>query len=344
MIFSSNQTHETPSVLARSFGAVLIFLATIVGISFNLLLLATILSKRDLRRNQINIFLSSLIVDTTLAICIAGTSVTFAFSFGRWHGPLLICKIIDLTILIFAGSIVWHYAFICLHRYLFLVYTSYRSSIQLNIRRKYIMFFLVASRFIPFITTLPLFIISDSSVYSQVKLRCEINHDKKFILTMILIVNSLLPCFMIIFCFIRTYMRIRSKRSKLLNKKTVIDSSDARIIIAKYQNTAIAHSASQLNNLKSKKILSNRIRQRRSINKMFALLILLLLLGFMPYRIMRLVFSNRDISPDLLVIVTVWYSLISPISPMVIVLVNTDIHEQFKILFNVMKNKVIKMC
>ena len=333
---NSNATYNGPGLFARSFGFVLILLSTFVGISFNLLLLVIILSKKSLRRNQINIFLASLILDTTLAIASGGVSMTFVYAFGEWKGPILICKAIDWTLSIFLSSVVWHYAFICLHRYLFLVYTSYRSSFQLNKRRKFMICSLIASRLIPFISALPILTFTNGIIFSETKLRCEINNEKRITQLVILTVNNLVPVFIISFCFIRTFMLI-NKSSKATDK-CMMDACDAQLVIAKYQ-----HEVSP-NEFKLKKAQTNRNKQRRSMNKMFALLLLLLLLGFMPYRILRLSIRDKYINPDYIVFFTIWISLISPLSPIVILLVNLEIYKQFKVVLSEIKDRVVGIC
>jgi hypothetical protein len=324
-----------PNLWTRSLGSALIFSSTTIGVLFNLFLFVTILSKRELRQNQINMFLMSLLVDSTLVMSLSGYSVALSYALGNWPGPLFTCQLIECLYGIGYGSILWHYAFISLHRYLFLVYTRYRSSFVASRRRNFIKFYLITARILPLIVSLPKLINFQDIVSNKTEFGCNLvgtQHRTQMIL--LLVFNTLVPSIVIVFCFIQTCMRIRSANSNLISN-CIIDAKDARVILDKYQT----NNGNQLMP-KTKIAQSNRTRLRSSISKMYGLLILVILFVAIPNRIVRILFSDK-IDSNILVFVSIWNSLMTPVSPFIIFQVNLEIKDQSKRLVKDIKRKVL---
>jgi hypothetical protein len=342
MFTAVNKTFENagilspPNLWARSLGCALIFSSTTIGVLFSIFLLATILSKRELRQNQINIILVSLLVDSTLVISLSGYSVALSLALGDWPGPLFTCQLIECFYGIGFGSILWHFAFISLHRYLFLVYTRYRSSFKSSIRRYYIIFYLITARVLPFIVSFPKYFNFHDIVYNRAELGCNfVGRQQQTQMILSLVFNFFVPCIVIVFCFIQTFMRIRSANSHLTSN-CIIDASDARLILEKYQTNNNGNQSI----LKTKIPQSNRTRLRSSNNKMHGLLILVILLVAIPNRIVRMLVSGK-IDSNILVFVSFWNSLMAPVSPLIIFQANLEIKDQSRRLLKDIKRKVL---
>jgi hypothetical protein len=333
--FENSKILPPPNLWARSLGAALIFSSTTIGMLLNSFLLVTILSKRELRQNQINIILVSLLVDSILGMSLSGYSIALSYALGNWPGPFVTCQLIDCFYGIAFGSIMWHYTFISLHRYLFLVYTRYRLSFKSSRRRYYIIFYLITARLLSLIVFLPKFINFQDIVYIKAELRCNFVGSQQRTQTILPgIFNLFVPSIVIVFCFIQTFMRIRSASSHLTSN-CILDARDARVILDKYQTNNNGNQSI----LKTKIPQSNRTRLRSSINKMYGLQILVILLVTMPNRIVRILFRG-EINSNLLVFVTFLNSLIAPVSPLIIFQVNLEIKDQSKRLLKDIKRKV----
>jgi len=334
----SNVTILTPNVKLRSIGSALIFFSTVVGFLFNFLLLLTILSKKELRRNQMNIFLISLIVDFILVISYYGLPVAFSYAIGKFPGSYLSCQSIAIIHPILLGSIMWHYAFISLHRFLFLFYSTYRSRILKSKRRFYIIFSLIASRLISIITMLPTLLNIEDIEYDPAELRCKLDGTESQIqVAFSLIVSNIIPGIIVGFCFMRTYRHISSCNSNVTNK-CLIDTQDALKTLAKYQtNNELKEKTTE------KRPKSNRNRQRSGINKMYALFVFPYLIVSIPRLILRLIYGVHPNSkhPNILVITTVIYSFLSFVTPFIIIQVNLDIHDQCRVLLNKTKRLIL---
>jgi len=325
-----------PYLWTRSLASALIFSSTTIGVLFSLFLLVTILSKRELRQNQINIILVSLLVDSILGMSLSGYSVALSYALGNWPGSFVTCQLIDCFYGIAFGSIMWHYTFISLHRYLFLVYTRYRSSFKSSIRRNYIIIYLITARLLPSIVSLPKFINFQDIVYKKNELRCNfVGRQQQTQMILSLVSNMFVPIIVIVFCFIQTFKRIRSASSHLTSN-CILDARDARLILEKYQTNNNGNQSIS----KSKVNQSNRTRLRSSINKMYALLILVILFVAIPNRIVRILFRG-EIDSNILVFVTFWNSLMAPVSPLIIFQVNLEIKDQSRRLLKDIKRKLL---
>ena len=83
----------------------------------------------------------------------------------------------------------------------------------------------------------------------------------------------------------------------------------------------------------------NNYQREAAISKMFAYIFLLFLFGYMPYGIIRMFDKSNSLHPDVYVLLTVWFVITSNISPFIVMQMNSQIREQFRIFFNPIFNR-----
>ena len=83
----------------------------------------------------------------------------------------------------------------------------------------------------------------------------------------------------------------------------------------------------------------NNYQREAAISKMFACIFLLFLFGYMPYSIIRMFDKSNSLHPDVYVLLTVWFVMTSTISPFIVMQMNSQVREQFRIFLNPIFNK-----
>lgn len=105
-----------PSRFGSALGASVAFIFIVFGVFGDSLIILAILSKRELRKNIVNIFIVSLQLNDLFNICFNQFLVGLAYLFMKWYGPYIICEIFVYTSIICTGTLLWHHALIAIHR------------------------------------------------------------------------------------------------------------------------------------------------------------------------------------------------------------------------------------
>jgi hypothetical protein len=233
-----------PSRLGSALGAIIAFLFIVFGIFGDTLIITAILTKRDLRNNLLNIFIVSCQLNDIFNIGFNQFLVGLAYTWHGWHGPYIICEFFVYTSIISTGSLLWHHALISIHRYLIIV-------CNLNIRhlnmspKSYVVAALVLARLIPTLVCIPALMKRNMTVYSHAALRCMLAPGVSGTQNLLIVViNMLLPCLIIIFCFASIFTRVHSvsrniRKTIFKNSATkALNSNKANEIINSYQKRA----------------------------------------------------------------------------------------------------------
>jgi hypothetical protein len=238
---NSTMPHLLPSRLGSALGAIVAYIFIIFGIFGDALIIIAILTKRELRNNLLNIFIVSCQLNDIFNIGFNQFLVGLSYTFMKWHGPYILCEIFVYTSIISTGSLLWHHALISIHRYLIVV-------CNLNIRylnmspKYYVIFSLVLARLIPTLVCIPALIHRNMTVYSAAALRCLLApRVSGFQNLLIVTINMLIPCLIIIYCFVCIFTRVhrvsKTIRKTIFNNNGTksLNSNAALEIISNYQ-------------------------------------------------------------------------------------------------------------
>lgn len=207
---SAQSTYPQPSRLGSALGAIVAFLFIIFGIFGDSLIIIAILSKRELRNNLVNIFIVSLQLNDIFNIGFNQFLVGLSYLFMKWHGPYLICEVFVYTSIICTGSLLWHHALISIHRYLVVV-CNFNITYFKATPKFYVLISIIIARLIPTIVCIPALVNRNMTVYSPAALRCLLAPNVSgFQNLLIVLVNMLLPCLIVIFCFAHIFIRVHT--------------------------------------------------------------------------------------------------------------------------------------
>ncbi|CAF0893951.1 unnamed protein product [Brachionus calyciflorus] len=303
---SLNSTTETillPSRLGSALGGIIAFFFIIFGLLGDALIITAILSKKDLRKNLINIFIVSLQLNDIFNIGFNQFLVGLSYTFMKWYGPYIICEIFVYTSIICTGSLLWHHALISIHRYLVVV-CNFNINKNGKSPKIYIIVSIILSRLIPVLVCTPAFLNQHMTVYSPIALRCMLAPNVSgFQNLLIVLINMLLPCLIVIICFAYIFAKVRNVSKNIRHKPN-----------HQFSKTACLN--------------SSNLKREIKITKMFAIIFTVFLFGYLPYGIIRLVDKDNDLHPDFYVFLTVLFILSISISPIVYGLMNTQIKNQ----------------
>jgi hypothetical protein len=252
---ASVQLH--PSRLGSALGALIAFLFIVFGIFGDALIIVAILTKRELRNNLLNIFIVSCQLNDIFNIGFNQFLVGLSYTFMEWHGPYIICEFFVYTSIISTGSLLWHHALISIHRYLIVVCNLKIRHLNMS-PKSYVFASLVLARLIPTLVCIPALIKRNMTVYSQAALRCMLApRISGFQNLLIVLINMLVPCIIIVFCFVSIFTRVHSVSRNI--RKTIftsngtksLNSNIANEIISNYQRTTTANVNANNNNKKN---------------------------------------------------------------------------------------------
>ncbi|CAD5121842.1 unnamed protein product [Dimorphilus gyrociliatus] len=154
-------------------------------------------------------------------------------------------------------------------------------------KKSYVAFVLIAARLIPFAAALP-GIDLKSSVYVAKLLRCILKPTSFGRIVSVTVVQVLIPCIVVVCCYIAIFISV-VKVSKRMSSP-------------------------------------NALQQRElQITKMFGVIFLVILGGFIPYSIVRNLDKANTLSAEIYVIVSVFYGVATCSSPLVYGAMSTEI-------------------
>ena len=159
-------------------------------------------------------------------------------------------------------------------------------------KKAYVIFVLIAARLIPLACAVPGFT-KTASAYVPKLLRCVFTKDQGVRIISVTIIQIILPCTIVVLCymFIFGFVYKMSRHMQDTNR-----------------------------------VLKHEIQ----ITKMFGVVFLMILLGFIPYAIVRNIDKSNTLSADIYVLVTVCYCIATCSSPLIYGLMSSEIRMACK--------------
>lgn len=156
-------------------------------------------------------------------------------------------------------------------------------------KRAYVVFVLIASRLIPALCTIPGLNL-ETSAYNPKLLRCILKPAEKMRIITFTMVQIVAPCVIVLVCYALVFCYVLRLSSHVNN--------------------------------------SNMILQREiQITKMFGMIFLMILVGFVPYAVLRNMDRNNIYDGNVYVIVSVFYGIGSCSNPLVYGAMSTEIRR-----------------
>ena len=370
-----NNTHNLtiyqPSRLSTAIGATVAFTFIIIGILGDLLITVSILHKKELRNNLVNIFIASLQINDLFNISFNQLFVGLAYAYMEWTGPMIVCEIVVYTSMIITSVQLWHHALIAIHRYLVVVCNQSITYMGMS-PKIYVLSSLIIARLIPTLVCWPAFT-TKMIEYSPSALRCILAPKiSKFQNLLIVIINMLIPCCIVTFCFLRIFTRVHSvsktiQKSKKTASMCSTDTKRSYNQLLKPNATATTtptttattttrgrNSNTDING--SYSVTSSNsgggastsssgnsgvsaLKREIQITKMFSILFIVFLFGYLPYGIIRLIDKSNSLHPDYYILLTVLFIVSISVSPIIYGLMNTQIRKQCIFLLNSLCNR-----
>ncbi|KAK2141547.1 hypothetical protein LSH36_1084g00005 [Paralvinella palmiformis] len=156
-------------------------------------------------------------------------------------------------------------------------------------RNAYVVFVLVMARAIPVACAVPGFSL-DSSGYVPKMLRCILLPTQKARIISVTVIQVIVPCVVVVFCYLLIF-------------------------------GFVYRTSRQLN------LSNNNMRREIQITKMFGIIFLMILLGFIPYTAVRNADRGNRFGADVYVIISVFYAIATCSSPLVYGFMSRDIQE-----------------
>ena len=305
-----------PSRISTAIGATVAFSFIIIGVLGNLWITISILHKKELRNNLVNIFIVSLQINDIFNIGFNQFFVGLTYAYMEWKGPMVVCEIVVYTSIIITSVQLWHHALIAIHRYLVVVcnQTIYYMGMSPKV---YVLSSLIIARLIPTLVCYPAFT-KKMIEYSPSALRCILAPKiSGFQNLLIVIINMLIPCIIVTFCFLRIFARVHTV-SKNIRKTTSINSCNNS---QKKKNIDFSTETKNEN-------ANVSMKREIQITKMFSILFLVFLFGYLPYGIIRSFDKSNSLHPDYYILLTLLFVVSISVSPIIYGLMNTQIRKQ----------------
>jgi hypothetical protein len=125
-----------------------------------------------------------------------------AVPYKLWNTSSIQCESFVLLNIIFMGCTVWHYVIISTHQYLRVIHGAKKL-------KSLLISFVICSRIIPMIVSVPSLIHLKSSNYTQSLFECSLAIRSKLIQSiLILIVNALVPLILVTYCSVRIFLKV----------------------------------------------------------------------------------------------------------------------------------------
>ena len=154
-------------------------------------------------------------------------------------------------------------------------------------KKAYVIFVLLAARLIPLACALPGFTMT-TSAYVPKLLRCVFTSDQKGRIISVTMIQIILPCTIVVSCYMLIFAFVY---------KVSRNMQDTNLVL----------------------------KHEIQITKMFGVVFLMIMFGFIPYAIVRNIDKVNALSADLYVLVTVFYCIATCSSPLIYGLMSTEI-------------------
>ena len=295
-----NQTNSSgtaillvPSNSALYVGAIVMLIALLWGLFANFLVMIVIFTKRDLN-NIINIFIISLCINDIINLGLNNNLVLLSYFMGRFPTGMLGCELSTHFTVLLMGSSLWHTGLIAIHRLIVVVFNNFYKKIS---KKAYTIFVLVFARIVPL-----LFLIQPSlgkmAYYEPRLLRCIVKKDYGPFTLLVSIFLMMIPSLILIICYIAIFIKVHeSSRAFRVSRQR------------------------------------EWLKREIKITKMFGMVFLLIMIGYLPYGIVRAIDKQLELSADFYVAITVFFAIANSSNPIVYGVMDKSIrHECFNAL------------
>ncbi len=268
---------QGPSATALQIGAVVMLMSLMWGVFANVLTMIVILTERELK-NITNIFIVSLCINDILNLGINNLLVLVSYFMMTWATGSVVCEMVTHFTVLLMGSSLWHTGLIAIHRLIVVVFNTFYKKIS---KKAYTIFVLVAARVVPI-----LFLIQPNlgymSQYQPKLLRCVVKKGFGLYTMLVSVVLMMLPSLVLIICYIAIFVKVHQS-------STAFRASRKR----------------------------EWLRREIQITKMFGLVFILIIVGYLPYGIVRSIDKGLKFSADFYVAITVLYAVANSCNPII---------------------------
>lgn len=186
------------SVIIFSFASFLFILMSFLG---NTIIILSIILTATIKKLK---FIDGLILSMQLNDIFGAilNTIIQAVPYQLWNTSSIQCESFVLMSIICMGCTVWHYVIITTHQYLRVIHGAKKMKLLL-------ITFVICSRIIPMIVSVPSLIHLKSSNYTQSLFECSLAMRSKLIQSvLILIVNVLVPLIVVTYCSVRIFLKV----------------------------------------------------------------------------------------------------------------------------------------
>lgn len=283
--FNSNVTqsstnlssHELPSATALHIGAIVMLIALLWGLFGNILTSFVIMTNKDLKSTT-NVFIVSLCINDILNLSINNMIVLVSYFMMEWRMGLTICEMIMHFAVLLMGSSLWHTGLISVHRLIVVCFNNFYKKIS---KKAYTIFVLSFARIVPL-----LFMINPHlgtmSQFQPKLIRCLARKEFALYTMLVSVTLQMLPSIILIVCYIAIFI-------KVFRSSSAIRATRKR----------------------------EWLRREIQVTKMFGMVFLLIILGYLPYGIVRFIDRKLELSADFYVGISVVYAVANSCNPII---------------------------
>lgn len=275
--FNGFNSKDLPSALALHIGAIVMLIALLWGLFGNILTSFVILTNRDLKSTT-NVFIVSLCINDILNLSINNMIVLVSYFMMKWTMGLAICEMVMHFTVLLMGSSLWHTALISIHRLIVVCFNSFYKKIS---KKAYTIFVLSFARIVPL-----LFMINPHlgkmSQFQPKLIRCLARKEFSLYTMLVSVTLQMLPSIILIACYIAIFI-------KVFRSSSAIRATRKR----------------------------EWLRREIQVTKMFGMVFLLIILGYLPYGIVRFIDRKLELSADFYVGISVVYAVANSCNPII---------------------------
>ncbi|CAC5418533.1 unnamed protein product [Mytilus coruscus] len=283
VVYAVNTTNVTnlenrgPSDTALYIGGIIMLIALLCGLFGNFLVMIVCFTKRDLS-NIINIFIISLCINDIINLGFNNSLVLLSYFLGTFPADMLVCELLQHLTVLLMGSSLWHTGLIAIHRLIVVVFNTFYKKIS---KKAYTIFVLIFARVVPL-----LFIMQPSlgsmAYYEPKLIRCVVKKDFGPFTLLVSVFLMMLPSVILILCYIAIFIKVHQ-------------------------------SSRAFRGSRQREWLKREIK----ITKMFGMIFLLILVGYLPYGITRAIDKKLQWNGDFYVAITVFFAVANSSNPIV---------------------------
>lgn len=269
--------NELPSAMALHIGAIVMLIALLWGLFGNILTSFVILTNKDLKSTT-NFFIVSLCINDILNLSINNMIVLVSYFMMEWTMGLAICEMVMHFTVLLMGSSLWHTGLISIHRLIVVCFNNFYKKIS---KRAYTVFVLSFARIVPL-----LFMINPHlgkmSQFQPKLIRCLARKEFGLYTMFVSVTLQMLPSIILMVCYIAIFI-------KVFRSSSAIRATRKR----------------------------EWLRREIQVTKMFGMVFLLIIIGYLPYGIVRFIDRKLELSADFYVGISVVYAVANSCNPII---------------------------